>query len=261
MIQQILRRFLSLFLSAVLIVTLLPVISVPALAAVSGELSGLTNKDVGASYSGSDDGSYTSWSVIGGNGITGTAKSKDGGACGSDTKHNTTLTLTNNKDTAAILSFDYKVTRSGGTIQVAGSSVTEDGSYSATIDAGSSIKIYLESGDTNNETKIEIANLSMIVDTSVTTTFQPAENGSYTVDGESITEERVKTQQSTVAYSCPPQRMTAINSTAGTASPRKNTSLWMPRHPCVSTVTRWSRRCSSAKRLRSSMRAGPASRT
>ena len=201
MIQQILRRFLSLFLSAVLIVTLLPVISVPALAAVSGELSGLTNKDVGASYSGSDDGSYTSWSVIGGNGITGTAKSKDGGACGSDTKHNTTLTLTNNKDTAAILSFDYKVTRSGGTIQVAGSSVTEDGSYSATIDAGSSIKIYLESGDTNNETKIEIANLSMIVDTSVTTTFQPAENGSYTVDGESITEERVKTQQSTVAYS------------------------------------------------------------
>lgn len=200
MIQQILRRFLSLFLSAVLIVTLLPVISVPALAAVSGELSGLTDEDIGASYSGSDDGSYTSWSVIGGNGITGTAKSEDGGTCGSDTKYITTLTLTNNGDTAAILSFDYKITLNSGTIQVASSSVTEDGSYKGTLEPDGSIKIYLESGDANNDTKIEISGLSMIVETSVTTTFRPAENGSYTVDNEPIIEETAKTQQSTEDY-------------------------------------------------------------
>ena len=199
MIQQILRRFLSLFLSAVLIVTLLPVISVPALAA-SGELPGLANEDIGASYSGSDDGSYTSWSVNGGNGITGTAKSKDGGACGSDTKYNTTLTLTNKKDTPAILSFDYKITLSGGTVTVAGKNVPADGSYKDTLEPGASINIYLESGDTNNDTKIEISGLSMIVDVSVTTTFRPAENGSYTVGGEPITGETVKTQQSTIPY-------------------------------------------------------------
>ena len=200
MVKQILRRVLSLALSAVLVGSLLPAISTPALAAVNGTLTGLSNEDIGASYSGSDDGSYTSWAVIGGNGITGTAKSKDGGSCGSDTKYNTTLTLTNNKGTDAILSFDYKITLSGGTVTVAGVEASADGSYKDTLEPSASIKIYLESGDVNNDTKIEIANLSMIVETNVTTTFQPAEGGSYTVDGMEISTDTPMTRQSTIPY-------------------------------------------------------------
>lgn len=194
MIQQILRRFLSLFLSAVLIVTLLPVISVPALAAVSGELQNLSNRDIHASYSGDDEGTWTADS----NRITGSVKSTDDGCGTSD--HDTTLTLTNNKDTAAILSFDYKVTLSGGTIQVEGRSVTEDGSYEVTLVPGGSIKIYLKSGDASNDTKIEITDLSLFSDTSATVTFQPAENGSYTVDGTPITEDTAYTDTSAKAY-------------------------------------------------------------
>ena len=198
--KQVVKRFLALLLVLTMILPLLPQLSIKVQAAVSGELSGLSNEDIRASYSGSDDGSYTSWAVTGGNGITGTAKSKDGGSCGSDTKYNTTLTLTNNKDTAAILSFDYKLTLSSGTVQVAGLTAAADGSYRDTLEPGASIKIYLESGDTNNDTKIEISSLSLISDVQASTTFRPSENGSYTVDGEEITEETVKTQQSTVAY-------------------------------------------------------------
>lgn len=40
----------------------------------------------------------------------------------------------------------------------------------------------------------------MVSDVTATTTFQPATNGSYTVDGEVITEEFSKTQSSLTAY-------------------------------------------------------------
>ena len=198
MIQKILRRFMSLALSAVLVVTLLPVISTPALAAVSGTLTGLSNEDIVATYTGTDEGANSSWSVTGGNSINGSVIGT-AGMC-SDSHYNTTLTITNNKPTAAILSFDYAIAQNSGSIQVAGTTVTANGSYSGTIEAGSSINIYIGSGSTDNATTIDITNLFLIADVQATTTFQPAENGSYMVDGAQITEETVKIQQSTVAY-------------------------------------------------------------
>lgn len=199
MIQKILRRFMSLALSAVLVVTLLPVISTPALAAVSGTLKGLSNADIIATYTGTDDGANSSWSVTGGTSISGSVIGT-AGMC-SDSHYNTTLTITNNKPTAAILSFDYAIAQNSGSIQVAGTTVTANGSYSGTIEAGSSINIYIGSGSTDNATTIDITNLTLVADVQATTTFQLAENGSYTVDGKQITEETVKTQQSTIAYS------------------------------------------------------------
>lgn len=197
MIQQILRRFLSLFLSAVLIVTLLPVISVPALAAANGTLN-LSNPYIHASYSGDEAGK---WEVKSGNGITGSVSGEDNPIPGcSGTSYKTTLTITNKKDTDAILSFDYTIGLNDGTIKVAGTTVNATGHYSETIGAGGSITIELISSKTSNDTTINITNLSLIADVEVTTTFQPAENGSYTVDGIQITEETVKTQQSTIAY-------------------------------------------------------------
>ena len=197
-VRGVMRRWAYMLLAVVLVLTSVPAFPLSAYAAVNGTLNGLANKDIGASYTGTDDGGFTNWSVNGVNGIVGTAKS-EAGAC-SSTKCNTTLTLTNKKDSAAILSFDYKVTFSSGKIQVAGENVAADGSYKGTLDQGGSIKIYLESGDTNNDTKIEITNLSMIVDAQATTTFRPAANGSYTVDGEAVAMETTKTQQSTTPY-------------------------------------------------------------
>ena len=199
MVKRICKRFISLMISAVMLFSIFAAFPISAYAAVSGTLSGLSNEDIGASYTGTDDGTYSSWSVTGGNSILGNVISEDG-AC-DDTNYNTTLTLTNNKSTEAILSFDYEIEQNDGTIQVAGTAVTEDGSYSGTLSAGESIRIYIASGSTDNATTITITNLFLIVDVETTTTFQPAENGSYTVDDETITEETVRTQQSTEAYS------------------------------------------------------------
>ena len=168
-------------------------------AAVSGTLTGLSNEDIEATYTGTDDGSNSSWSVIGGNSIKGSVIGT-AGMC-SDDHYNTKLTLTNNKETDAILSFDYTIAQNSGTIQVAGETVTENGSYSNTLGAKESISIYIASGSVDNATTIDITNLFLLADVQATTTFQPSENGSYTVDGIEITEEVVKTQSSTIAYS------------------------------------------------------------
>ena len=197
-VKQVIRRFLVLFLVLAMVLPLLPQMSIKVQAAVSGELTGLSNEDIGATYTGTDDGANSSWSVTGGNSINGSVIGT-AGMC-NDSHYNTTLTLTNNKPTAAILSFDYAIAQNSGSIQVAGTTVTANGSYSGTIEAGSSINIYIKSGSTDNATTIDITNLFLIADVQATTTFQPSENGSYMVDGVQITEETVKIQQSTVAY-------------------------------------------------------------
>lgn len=199
MVKRIWKRFTSLLLSAAMLLSFFAAYPMTAYAATSGTLSGLSNADIGASYTGTDDGTNSSWSVTSGNAIKGSVIGTSG-TC-SSTQYNTTLTITNNKTVAAILSFDYAIALNDGTIQVAGTGVTANGSYSATIAAGGSIKVYLASGSTSNATTIDITNLTMIADVEATTTFQPAENGSYTVDGTAITEETAKTQQSTTAYS------------------------------------------------------------
>ena len=79
--------------------------------------------------------------------------------------------------------------------------MTDDGTYSGELAAGASIKVYLKSAAGAYTTAVELSGISLIANVQATTTFQPAENGSYTVDGVEITEETTKTQQSTVAYS------------------------------------------------------------
>lgn len=194
MVERISKRFLSLTLVAVMLLSLLPAVALPAFAATSGTLNGLSDSNIGASYTGDAD---NAWSASG-NTITGNVISTSG-TCGS-TAYKTTLTLTNKKTTAATLSFDYTIAQNSGTIQVAGNAVTAGGSYSGELASGGFIEIYLKSGSTSAATSISITNLSLIADVSATTTFLPGENGSYTVDGVEITAETSKTQKSTVAY-------------------------------------------------------------
>ena len=195
MIQRLSKRFLSMLLVTVMILGLVPVIAAPAFAAdTSGTLTGLTNENIGLTFSGDEE---AKWSASGTT-ITGAATST-GGTC-SDSHYNSTLTIKNNKGAKATLSFDYAIEQNSGTIQVDGKGVAAKGSYSAELESGASIKVYIKSGSTSAATKITITNISLVSDVSVTVTFVPAENGTYAVGGKAITETWKNTQKATQVY-------------------------------------------------------------
>ena len=193
MIQRISKRFLSLLLVAVMVLALAPAITLPAFAATNGTVTGLSDSNIGLSFSGDAN---DAWSATGTT-ITGSVASVEG-TC-SDTDYNSTLTIKNNKATKATLSFNYAIEQNSGTITVDGSDVTTNGSFSKELAAGSSITVKIKSGSTT-ATKITMTNVALVSDVTATTTFVPAENGTYTVDGKTVTEEYSNTQSSMTAY-------------------------------------------------------------
>ena len=194
MIQRLSKRFLSMLLVTVMILGLVPVIAAPAFAATSGTLTGLTDENIGLSFTGDAD---NAWSANGKT-IIGSVKT-EGDICG-DTVYSSTLTITNNKGAKATLAFDYAVEQNSGTITVGGTDVTANSSYSAELDPGASTTVYIKSGSTSDATKITITNISLVSDVPVAVTFVPAENGTYAVDGKTITEAWENTQKATQAY-------------------------------------------------------------
>ena len=193
MIQRISKRFLSLLLVAVMVLALVPAITLPAFAATSGTVTGLSDANIGLSFSGDAD---DAWSATGTT-ITGSVVSV-GGTC-SDTHHNSTLTIKNNKTAKATLSFNYAIEANSGTIEVNGTAVTANGAFNKELAVGESIKVYIKSGSTT-ATKITMTNVALVSDVTATTTFVPAENGTYTVDGKTVTETYSNTQSSMTAY-------------------------------------------------------------
>ena len=177
MIKTILKRFLSLALCFLMVCTLLPVTAYAATTLTTAV------KDLGVAYT---EGETIEWSLEGGN-IVGSVKATTG--C-STSAASTTLTLTNQKTTAAILSFDYEVSITGGTITLDGTGVTAGSSFQKNVAAGGTVEIKLDSSSTANQiTKITLKNI-LLYDPAATAsvTFVPAsDGGSYTVDGETIT--------------------------------------------------------------------------
>ena len=193
MVKRISRRFVSLLLTFVTILTLLPAMTLPALAA-SGNVTGLANENIGLSFNGDAE---VAWSASGDQ-ITGSAISK-GGTCG-NTSYKSTLTITNKRSTKATLSFDYAIEQNSGEIKVDGSSVTTGGNVSKELAYNESIKVYIKSGSTSAATKITITKIKLVSAATATVTFQPAVNGSYTVDENTITGTYSNTQSSTIPY-------------------------------------------------------------
>ena len=188
--KKSLKGLLSLALALLMVLSLLPNVTITAYAA-SGTVSGLGDTNIGLSYSGTADDAWTASGTT----ITGSAIS----AKGFFTTHkNSTLFIKNNRSTTATLSFDYTV--GSGTFQVGGKTVTTGGSYSKELAAGESIKVYIRSNSTTAASVITLTNVALVADVTATTTFLPAENGSYTVDGTAITEETSRTQSSMTAY-------------------------------------------------------------
>lgn len=194
MVKRIGRRFVSLLLTFVTILTMLPAMTLPALAATNGTVTGLADENIGLSFAGNAD---DAWSANG-TSITGAATST-GGTC-SDTSYESTLTITNKRTAPATLSFVYSIEQNSGTIKVNGGAVTATGSFTKELAAGGTVTVYIKSGSTSDATKITMTNVALVSDVTATTTFVPAENGTYTVDGKLITENHSNKQSSMTAY-------------------------------------------------------------
>lgn len=198
--KRIGRRLVSLLLTFVTVLTMLPAMTLPALAATSGPVTGLADENIGLSFTGGVD---NAWKA-GGKQIEGHARSKPPKwFWESQTDYASTLTITNKKATTATLSFDYVATLSSGTIRVDSKTVQQNGtdSFSKELAPNGTATVYIKSGSTSDDTKITMTNVTLVsADTTATVTFQPAENGSYTVDGKTITEEYTNAQSSSIAY-------------------------------------------------------------
>ena len=196
-VKSVSKRLISLVISFAIIIVTVPCLPITSFAATSGTLSEMP------------DGLEATWSVTNetyagvvqnttAGTVTVNAKT-EGGEC-SDTVHTTTVTIKNNKSFAATLSFDYTLTLSSGTITIGGTSVTAAGSFSKEFAAGESIDISVKSGSTSANTSLVLKTISFYANADATTTFVPAENGSFTVDGVKITEQTTKTQNSATFY-------------------------------------------------------------
>ena len=194
MVKRISRRFVSLLLTFVTILTMLPAMTLPALAATEGTVTGLADENIGLSFTGDADNAWTATGTT----IAGAATST-GGTC-SDTSYESTLTITNKKSTTATLSFDYSIEQNSGKIQVDGTEVSSGASFTKELAANESVKVYIKSGSTSAATKITLTNVVLVSEVKATATFVPAENGTYTVDGKLITEEYSNMQNSMTAY-------------------------------------------------------------
>ena len=192
--KSTLKRFLSLVLCMCMVMALLPNVTMTAFAATSGTVTGLADENIGLSFTGDAD---DAWSANG-TGIIGAATST-GGTCG-DTAYDSTLTITNKKSTTATLSFDYAIEQNSGKIQVDGAAVSSGASFTKELAANESVKVYIKSGSTSAATKITLTNVVLVSNVNATATFVPAENGTYTVDGNRITEEYSNTQSSMTPY-------------------------------------------------------------
>ena len=196
MVKRIGRRFVSLLLTFVTVLTMLPAMTLPAMAATSGTVTGLADENIGLSFSGDAE---VAWSANGMS-IIGAATSTPG-SCNTTTDYSSTLTITNKRSTTATLSFDYSIEQNGGTIQVGDTKVSSGASFTKELAEKESVKVSIKSGSASAATKITMTNVKLVADMTATVTFQPAVNGgSYTVDGNAITEVYTHNQSSTAAY-------------------------------------------------------------
>lgn len=194
--KRIGRRLVSLLLTVVTILTMLPAMTLPALAATSGTMTDLDDKSIGLSFAGDEDGAWSVkgtqivgqvwviWDVL-------------------PYKCDSTLTITNNKSTKATLSFDYQIelNRRYSSCTIGSTKKNGSGTFSQVLNAGQSVKVVIYAMPRADATaKITMTNIKLVADTNATVTFQPAENGSYTVDGKAINEPYTHTQNAKNAY-------------------------------------------------------------
>ena len=201
MVKRIGRRFVSLLLTFVTILTMLPAMTLPAMAASSNGNLSIADKNIGLTYGGNEEGQSGNapWYIEGAD-IIGSAITRD--VCGKGTtQYNSTLTITNNMGADAVLSFSYTIVDLVGEIKVDNTSVTANGTLSKRLSAGEKVTVCINSGSAvDNKVTIRLSNLLLVRDVQAETTFVPAENGSYTVNGQTITGTYTNTQHAAKSY-------------------------------------------------------------
>lgn len=198
--KRIGRRLVSLLLTVVTILTMLPAMTLPALAAESGPVGGLTDEDIGLSCSGQRQFAWEASDKR----ITGSANGEKVKTLFNtyvSVESTTDLTITNTKVNDATLSFDYVVEANGGTVKLGREKLTGNDHKELTVGSKKDVTVSIASGRGEGKyAKITMTNVKLIYDTEATVTFKPAEHGSYKVNGTAITEEQSQTQRSTTAY-------------------------------------------------------------
>lgn len=216
--SKMIKRILTMALALALLVGYLPGITLPTHAA--GELT-TSVEGLGVAWTDATNGGTATWTA---DDTTINGKNyKDTSVRGNSA---TTLTLTNNMDVEAILSFGWQATTayraSAVTIthynaddtvateaeEIASydlESVTEySGTKEYALEAGGYITIVLTAAyNKNTDTAtLKLTDLNLYVDADITTTFKAvdATMGSYTVNGNAITQDTEIIQKSSVAY-------------------------------------------------------------
>ncbi|MBE6985140.1 MAG: hypothetical protein E7434_05980, partial [Ruminococcaceae bacterium] len=185
------KRIAAMALVLAMILSLIPAVSAAGTLTASDANIGLSWTDASSS-SGS-----ASWSISSDDTITGTAKGYKVMSILSRTV-TTTLTITNNYTDARTLSFSYTLS-GGGSVAISVGSMA-DGKYSNEIAAGSTAVITLTSPSGTSTNTLTISGIQLIGSSEVTSTFNPATNGSYTVNGTAITEATSFSQAANIAY-------------------------------------------------------------
>lgn len=188
------KRFWALLLVMAMLVAYIPNVAIHVHAATNLDLQ---KNGISLSYETKDE-SFASWRVDGET-VIGTAKT-DSGTC-STTHYTTTLTITNTTGKDATLEFKFQVThQDGDSITVNGVEQTADGKFSETVAANGTVKIVLTSNDGNNATEIRLSEVKIFAEEQVTVTFNPGSNGTYTVNGNKISQAYTNTQSATKSY-------------------------------------------------------------
>ena len=144
-----------------------------------------------------DSSGSATWSYSSGT-ITGSVAAKATTSCGSTSysSQSGTLTFTNSSGSKGQLSFNYTLGLNEGSATVDGASVTAGGLFSKTLEAGVAVVI-TSNASNDTATTITMSNLTLTAEKNVNVTFQAPVNGTYTVNGESITAQTIKTFKTT----------------------------------------------------------------
>ncbi len=189
MMKNVFKRGLASVLALVMILAMVPV-GIIGVSAASGTLT--TNVEgLTATYNGTSG-------TAAGNSIDLTAQGKKV-FLSIYSSTTTSLTLTNSSGETRTLSFDY-VNSGANRVQINNTDVGESGNISVELAANGECKITLKSQSSAAIASMSLTNIKLAASGEINTTFTPATNGTYTVDGSEIVADTTLKKLSTDTY-------------------------------------------------------------